>query len=103
MVVNFYADSSLVGASVNSFDAVVRFDTNGATYVSTDLGDYLGFPNASGDTITLSGISLNGGSSSDPLFSIGFTDLDAQADLTVYVSDVLVNNDALTGSTLLIA
>ena len=102
MVLEFYADDSLVGASVTSFDAVVTFDTGEASYVSADIGDFLGFPNASGDTITLSGISLSGVSSSDPLFTLNFTDLDVSEDFAIYVSDVLVNGTSLEGSTLLI-
>jgi len=99
---DFYVDPALIPEDVSSFDMVVRFDSNGAEYVSADLGDFLGFPNASGDTITLSGISLSGVSSSDPLFTLNFTDLDASEDFVVYVSDVLVNGSSLEGSTLLI-
>ncbi|MDC6454791.1 hypothetical protein PQY68_06055 [Planktomarina temperata] len=104
MVLEFYADDSLVGASVTSFDAVVTFDTGEASYVSADIQTgYLGFPNEADGAINLSGISLSGGSSSDPLFTLTLTDQNASEDLAVYVSDVLVNNEALDGSTLLIA
>ena len=104
MVLEFYADDSLVGASVTSFDAVVTFDTGEASYVSADIQTgYLGFPNEADGVINLSGISLSGGSSSDPLFTLTLTDQNASEDLAVYVSDVLVNNEALDGSTLLIA
>jgi hypothetical protein len=104
MVLEFYADDSLVGASVTSFDAVVTFDTSEAAYVSTTLQTgYLGFPNAADGTIALSGISLYGGATSDPLFTISLTDQNMTEDLAIYVSDVLVNNTALDGSTLLIA
>jgi hypothetical protein len=104
MVLEFYADDSLVGASVTSFDAVVTFDTSEAAYVSTTLQTgYLGFPNAADGTIALSGISLYGGATSDPLFTISLTDQNMAEDLAIYVSDVLVNNTALDGSTLLIA
>ena len=104
MVLEFYADDSLVGASVTSFDAVVTFDTGEASYVSADIQTvYLGFPNETDGVINLSGISLSGGSSSDPLFTLTLTDQNASEDLAVYVSDVLVNNEALDGSTLLIA
>ena len=99
---DFYVDPALIPEDVNSFDMVVRFDSNGADYVSADLGNFLGFPNANGDTITLSGISLSGVSSSDPLFTLNFTDLDVSEDFAVYVSDVLVNGASLEGSTLLI-
>ena len=104
MVLKFYADDSLVGASVTSFDAVVTFDTGEASYVSADIQTgYLGFPNETDGVINLSGISLSGGSSADPLFTLTLTDENASEDLAVYVSDVLVNNEALDGSTLLIA
>jgi small basic protein len=99
---DFYVDTALIPEDVSSFDMVVRFDSNGAEYVSADLGNFLGFPNASGDTITLSGISLSGVSSSDLLFTLNFTDLDASEDFAVFVSDVLVNGTSLQGSTLLI-
>ena len=102
VVLNFYADSDVVGASVNSFDAVVRFDTTGAEYASAEFGDYLGFANSSEDTIILNGISVNGISSSDPLFTLKFKDLDLAADFSVYVSDVIVNGSSLSGSTLVI-
>ena len=39
VVLNFYADSDVVGTSVNSFDAVVRFDATGAEYASAEFGD----------------------------------------------------------------
>ena len=104
MVLEFYADDSLVGASVTSFDAVVTFDTDEASYVSADIQTgYLGFPNETDGVINLSGISLSGGSSADPLFTLTLTDQNASEDLAVYVSDVLVNNETLDGSTLLIA
>jgi hypothetical protein len=104
MVLDFYADDSLVGASVTSFDAVVTFDTGEASYVSAEIeASYLGFPNETNGVINLSGISLSGGSSSAPLFTVTLTDQNTSEDLAVYVSDVLVNNDALDGSTLLIA
>ena len=104
MVLEFYADDSLVGASVTSFDAVVTFDTGEASYVSADIQTgYLGFPNEVDGVINLSGISLSGGSSSDPLFTLTLTDQNASEDLALYVSDVLVNNETLDGSTLLIA
>ena len=104
MVLEFYADDSLVGASVTSFDAVVTFDTGEASYVSADIQTvYLGFPNETDGVINLSGISLSGGSSADPLFTLTLTDENASEDLAVYVSDVLVNNETLDGSTLLIA
>jgi len=104
MVLDFYADDSLVGASVTSFDAVVTFDTGEASYVSAQIeASYLGFPNETNGVINLSGISLSGGSSSDPLFTVTLTDQNTIEDLAVYVSDVLVNNASLDGSTLLIA
>ena len=99
---DLYVDPSLITDDVTSFDMVVSFDSNGADYVSADLGDFLGFPNASGDTITLSGISLSGVSSSDPLFTLNFADLETSEDLTVSISDVVVNGTSLEGSTLLI-
>jgi hypothetical protein len=104
MVLDFYADNSLVGASVTSFDAVITFDTGEASYVSAQIEvSYLGFPNETNGVINLSGISLSGGSSSDPLFTVTLTDQNTSEDLAVYVSDVLVNNASLDGSTLLIA
>ena len=104
MVLDFYADDSLVGASVTSFDAVVTFDTGEASYVSAQIeASYLGFPNETNGVINLSGISLSGGSSYDPLFTVTLTDQNTIEDLAVYVSDVLVNNASLDGSTLLIA
>ncbi|MDA8543518.1 hypothetical protein N9K64_07040 [Rhodobacteraceae bacterium] len=104
MVLEFYADDSLVGASVTSFDAVVTFDTSEASYVSADIQTgYLGFPNETDGVINLSGISLSGGPSADPLFTLTLTDQNASEDLALYVSDVLVNNETLDGSTLLIA
>jgi len=104
MVLDFYADDSLVGASVTSFDAVVTFDTGEASYVSAQIeASYLGFPNETNGVINLSGISLSGGSSSDPLFTVTLTDQNTIEDLAVYVSEVLVNNASLDGSTLLIA
>jgi len=99
---DFSVDTSIITDDVTSFDMVVSFDSNEAEYVSADLGDFLGFPNVSGDTITLSGISLSGASSSDPLFRLNFTDLDISEDLTVSISDVVVNGTSLEGSTLLI-
>ncbi|MDB4091860.1 pentapeptide repeat-containing protein, partial [bacterium] len=102
MVLEFYADDSLVGPSVNSFDAVVTFDTSKATYVSAEIDAYLGFPNETAGVINLSGVSLTGGSSVDPLFTISLTDLDTSQALAVYVSDVLVNGASVEGSTLLI-
>ena len=102
MVLEFYADDSLVGPSVNSFDAVVTFDTSKATYVSAEIDAYLGFPNETAGVINLSGVSLTGGSSEDPLFTISLTDLDTSQALAVYVSDVLVNGASVEGSTLLI-
>jgi len=104
MVLDFYADDSLVGASVTSFDAVVTFDTGEASYVSAQIeASYLGFPNETNGVINLSGISLSGGSSYDPLFTVTLTDQNTIEDLAVYVSEVLVNNASLDGSTLLIA
>jgi len=104
MVLDFYAVDSLVGASVTSFDAVVTFATGEASYVSAQIeASYLGFPNETNGVINLSGISLSGGSSSDPLFTVTLTDQNTSEDLAVYVSDVLVNNASLDGSTLLIA
>ena len=104
MVLEFYADDSLVGASVTSFDAVVEFDNGEASYVSTDIETgYLGFPNEADGVINLSGISLSGGSSAEPLFTVTLTDQNTNENLAVYVSAVLVNNEALDGSTLLIA
>ena len=104
MVLDFYAVDSLVGASVTSFDAVVTFDTGEASYVSAQIeASYFGFPNETNGVINLSGISLSGGSSSDPLFTVTLTDQNTIEDLAVYVSDVLVNNASLDGSTLLIA
>ena len=104
MVLEFYADDSLVGASVTSFDAVVTFDTADAAYVSATIQNgYLGFPYQDNGVINLSGISLTGGSSADPLFTLALTDQNLSDDLAVYVTDVLVNNAALDGSTLLIA
>ena len=50
---------------------------------------YLGFPNETAGVINLSGVSLTGGSSEDPLFTISLTDLDTSQALAVYVSDVL--------------
>ncbi|MDA9011633.1 hypothetical protein N9J38_00805, partial [bacterium] len=102
MHLGFYVDPSLVFGDVTSFDVVVSFDSDGAEYVSSDLGDFLGFPNVSGETITLSGISLAGVSTSDPLFTLNFTDLDTAEDLVINITDVLVNNAALESSTLLI-
>ena len=103
MILEFYADESLVGSTVTSFDAVVTFNTTDASYRSVEIQDgYLGFPNANDGVINLSGISLGGGSSSDPLFTLILTDEDLANDLAVYVTDVLVNNDTLDGSTLLI-
>ena len=99
---DFYVDPALISEDVTSFDMVVTFDSNGAEYAFADLGDFLGFPNASGETITLSGISLSGVSSSDPLFTLNFTDLETSEDLTVSISDVVVNGTSLNGSTLLI-
>jgi len=99
---DFYVDPSIISDDVTSFDMVVSFDSNEAEYVSADLGDFLGFPNVSGDTITLSGISLSGVSSSDPLFTLNFADLDTSQDLTVSISDVVVDGTSLEGSTLLI-
>ena len=104
MVLEFYADDRLVGSSVTSFDAVVTFDTTTASFVSAEIdSDYLGFPNEVDGVINLSGISISGGSTSTPLFTLTLTDQNTSEDLAVYVSDVLVNNDALDGSTLLIA
>ena len=102
VVLDFYVDPSLIAEDVTAFDMVVSFDSDGAEYVSSDLGEYLGFPNISGDTITLSGISLAGVSTSDPLFTLNFTDLEASEDFVIEVTDVLVNDGALEGSTLLI-
>jgi Ca2+-binding RTX toxin-like protein len=103
MVLEFYADDSLVGASVTSFDAVVTFDTSEASYVSADIQTgYLGFPNETDGVINLSGISLSGGSSADPLFTLTLADQNASEDLAVYVSDVAINGTPLEGSTLLI-
>ena len=99
---DFYVDPSIIPEDVSSFDLLVSFDRSGAEYVSADLGDFLGFPNVSGDTITLSGISLTGVSSSDPLFTLNFADLDIAEELTVSISDVVVNGTSLDGSTLLI-
>ena len=104
MVLEFYADDSIVGATVTSFDAVVTFDTGEASYTSAEIqAGYLGFPNEVDGVINLSGISLSGGSSADPLFKLTLTDQNTSEDLAIYVSDVLVNNAALDGSTLLIA
>ena len=99
---DFYVDPSLISEDVTSFDMVVSFDSDGAEYVSADLDDFLGFANVSGETITLSGISLAGVSTSDPLFTINFTDLDTAEDLVINITDVLVNNATLESSTLLI-
>jgi hypothetical protein len=81
---------------------VVTFDTSKATYVSAEIDAYLGFPNETAGVINLSGVSLTGGSSVDPLFTISLTDLDTSQALAVYVSDVLVNGASVEGSTLLI-
>ena len=63
MVLEFYADDSIVGATVTSFDAVVTFDTGEASYTSAEIqAGYLGFPNEVDGVINLSGISLSGGS-----------------------------------------
>ncbi|MGB1192060.1 MAG: hypothetical protein ACPG3T_03980, partial [Pseudomonadales bacterium] len=45
IVLDFYADASIVGTTVTSFDAVVTFDTADATYVSATIHADLGFPN----------------------------------------------------------
>lgn len=104
MVLEFFVDTSVVTTSVTSFDAIVRFDTAEATLISADIETgYLGFPNANDGVVNLSGISLAGGSNTEPLFTLSLTDLNAVDELVVYVSDVLVNNQALEGSTLLIA
>lgn len=104
MFLEFFVDTSVVTTSVTSFDAIVRFDTAEATLISADIEPgYLGFPNANDGVVNLSGISLAGGSNTDPLFTLSLTDLNAVDELVVYVSDVLVNNQALEGSTLLIA
>ena len=103
MVLEFYADDSLVGTTVNSFDAVVTFDTADATYVSATIHADLGFPNQNDGVINISGISITGVSSADPLFTVALTDQNSSDDLAVYVTDVLVNNAELDGSTLLIA
>jgi hypothetical protein len=81
----------------------VTFDTSEASYVSADIQTgYLGFPNETDGVINLSGISLSGGSSADPLFSLTLADRNASEDLAVYVSDVAINGTPLEGSTLLI-
>ncbi|MDA9350833.1 hypothetical protein N9Q81_01795, partial [Planktomarina temperata] len=103
MVLEFYAEDSLVGTTVNSFDAVVTFDTADATYVSATIHADLGFPNQNDGVINISGISIAGVSSADPLFTVALTDQNSSDDLAVYVTDVLVNNAELDGSTLLIA
>jgi hypothetical protein len=54
--------------------------------------------------INLSGISLSGGSSADPLFTLTLTltNQNASEDLAVYVSDIVINGTSLDGSTLII-
>ena len=99
---DFYVDNALIVEDVTSFDMVVSFDGDGAEYVSASLGDYLGVSNVSGETITLSGISIEGLSSSNPLFALDFTDLDTEEDFVVSVSDVVINGTSLDGSTFII-
>ena len=105
MVLEFYADGSLVGATITSFDAVVTFEAEDASYVSADIdANYLGVPNGEVEgVVNVSGISLSGGSSANPLFTITLTDQNVSKDLEIYVSDVAVNGEVLDGSTLLIA
>ena len=105
MVLEFYADGSLVGATITSFDAVVTFEAEDASYVSADINaNYLGVPNGEVEgVVNVSGISLLGGSSANPLFTITLTDQNVSEDLEIYVSDVDVNGEVLEGSTLLIA
>ena len=105
MVLDFYADDSLVGASVNSFDAVVTFDTGEASYESTDFSsDYLlALANNVDGVVTIGGGSISGGSSSNPIFTMNLTDQNMSEDLVVYVSGVSINDVTLDGSTLLIA
>ena len=105
MVLEFYADGSLVGATITSFDAVVTFEAEDASYVSADIdANYLGVPNDEVEgVVNVSGISLSGGSSANPLFTITLTDQNVSEDLEIYVSDVAVNGEVLDGSTLLIA
>ena len=81
---------------------VVSFEGDGAEYVSASFGDYLGLSNVSGETITLSGISIEGVSSSNPLFALDFTDLDTEENFVVSVSDVVINGTSLDGSTFFI-
>jgi len=88
--------------SPNRYYIYEDFDSNEAEYASSDLGDFLGFPNVSGGTIALSGISLTGVSSSDPLFTFNFIELKISEDLTVSISDVIVNGTSIDGSTHLI-
>jgi len=57
MVLAFYADDRIVGTSVNSFDAVVIFDTAEAIYVSETLHAQLDLLNENEGVINLSGIS----------------------------------------------
>jgi hypothetical protein len=105
MVVEFYADYDLVGASVTSFDAVVTFDTNEASYGSTDFSsDYLlALANNIDGVVKIGGGSISGGSSNDPIFTMNLTDKNVIEDLVIYVSGVSVNNVTLDGSTILIA
>ena len=104
MVLDFFADESLVGSTITSFDAVVEFNTSDASYQSAEVDPgYLGVVNGSDGAVSLGGISLSGVSSSDPLFTVTLTDQDLSEDLAISVSSVFVNGDALDGSTLLIS
>ena len=91
-----------IGTKPNRYYIYEDFDGNKAEYASSDLGDFLGFPNVSGGTIALSGISLTGASSSDPLFTLNIIELETSEYLTVSISDVIVNGTSIDGSTHLI-
>ena len=92
------------GEAIAAYQATVQFDGTTLRYISSAIGDYLpagAFPlpvDASGNTVTLGGVSLAGESNGDgTLATITFEVIEVKKS-TVTLSDVLLSDSAETAS-----
>ena len=92
------------GEAIAAYQATVQFDGTALRYISSAIGDYLpagAFPlpvDASGNTVTLGGVSLTGESDGDgTLATITFEVIEVKKS-TVTLSDVLLSDSAETAS-----
>ena len=93
------------GESMAAYQATVQFDGTALRYVSSAIGDYLPAgaillpPDASGNTVTLAGVSLAGESNGDgTLATITFEIIEVK-ESTLTLSDALLSDSAETAST----